>query len=141
MSVLLNIGYKFALHPDIKPDGGIILAVTIPMHTLVRRRIDQYSHLSNRYFDPQLYLAGLDPNQSGEACANLSSYSWFGVDGLLEYESDQQSQPAWKKTTLEKIAEIWPRNPINSSSNPQLVKDVVRDCIEFQIQLLEFRLI
>src|SRR5215216_3326847 len=99
MAVLLNTGYKFALNPAIDPDGGIILAVTIPMHTLVRRKVNQYPHLVSRYFDPQLYLAGLDPNQSGEACAILASYSWFGVDGLNKYKSDQQSQAEWRKIT------------------------------------------
>lgn len=135
MSVLINTGYRFALNPDIIPDGGIILAATIPMHTLVRRKINQYEHLGNRFFDPQLYMAGLDPNQSGETCAILASYSWFGVDGLIEYESDQQSQSAWRRGTLEKITEKWPRNPINSNINPDMVRDVVRDCIDFQIQL------
>ena len=135
MAVYLTFGYQQNLDPGIVPYGSLILASTITSHTLLRRKIDKLPHFKNRLFDPQLYMAGLDPNQSKAVCATLSSYPWFAVKELQEFDSDLQSQANWKKETLEKMISHWPRKPINPDEEPELVNDAIRDCIDFQLRV------
>ena len=71
MAILINFGYQFPLKENIIPDGSMLLANSIAMHQLERRNLSKYKHFENLYFDPQLYLAGLDPNQSPKACAKI----------------------------------------------------------------------
>lgn len=136
MSYYVNLGYYFKLPsvtgtpPD--PEGSVILASTMPAHQLERRNMEKYPHLQRRLFDPQLYLAGLDVTKSKKHCAYLATYPWFGVEGLDEYESNQQSQRDWRSSALESIHEVWPSEP---PSDPDLIRDSVGDCIEFQDRL------
>jgi hypothetical protein len=133
MSIYLNIGYWFKIQSTINPDGSVILGSAMPMHQLERRRIDdRYPHMKNRLFDPQLYLAGLDANESKNHCVKLASYPWFNAVELQEYDSKLQSQALWKQNAMKKIASIWPRKP---PEDPVVIRNSVRDCIDFQVRL------
>ncbi len=135
MSVLINFGYKFKLNDDIKPDGSLILASTLKIHTMDRRKKGKYPHFNDLLFDPQLYLAGLDPNQSGKFCATLASYPWFGINGINKYESDQISQKDWAKQAEKLIVNLWTRDAPDPKKDTKLVKDVIGDCVDYQLQL------
>lgn len=133
MGFLVNIGYKFPLPPSITPDGSIILCSAMPMHQLLRRRIDhRYPHMQSRLFDPQLYLTDLEATSAPRHCAILASYPWFGVSGLKEYDSKQQKQSEWRKYAVKTIPTVWPRQLIEDATT---VRDVAKDCLEFQIKI------
>jgi hypothetical protein len=130
MSFWLNVGYRFEAPSSIVPDGSVLLCSAMPMHQLERRRIDKrYPHLRRRLFDPQLYLAGLDASESSEHCAKLASYPWFGVRGLVPYDSGLQNQKGWMATARARIPSLWSHN---APSDPATVRASVRECIEFQ---------
>lgn len=134
MPFYINLGYHFAVPNksgvELVPDGSILTASSMPMHQLERRKkLGGYPHLRRRLFDPQLYLAGLDANQSPSACAKMSSYPWFGVDGLQKYSSGQQQQGQWMTVTEQKIPTLWPGRPIDEEA---IVQAMVEECITFQ---------
>ena len=132
MSFYINVGYKFPSTSSIPSEGGLILCSAMPLHQLVRRRPQKNKFLSKRVFDPQLYLAGLDPAQSPKHCTTLSSYPWFGVKGLKTFDSSEQTQASWRKESNSNIQQIWPRNP---PSDPNVISKAVKECIDFQIKL------
>ena len=102
MAFYATIGYKFALDDDTKLAGSLVLASTVAMHGLERRRLDQHPHLERRLFDPQLYLAGLDAAQCKKHCARLASYPWFGIGGLKQFDSAEHKQKGWMEEAIEK---------------------------------------
>jgi hypothetical protein len=133
MPFYANVGYKFQLEPSIHPNGSIIPASTLAMHTLERRRFDsRYPHLANRLFDPQLYLAGLDPAASRKVCTKLATYPWFGISGLRPYDSKEQTQTQWKKASEARIHKLWPKV---APADPAVIREAVRQCIEFQVRI------
>jgi len=133
MPYFINIGYRFALPQSVAPDGSVVLAGCLPGHQLARRRINhRYPHLASRYFDPQLYLAGLDPAESPQACAYLASYPWFAVQGLTTYDSGQQTQSDWTQRTRRRIATLWPRAAPTGS---RAIRQAVESCVDFQLDL------
>lgn len=134
MAFYANLGYSFSLpNPsgtELVPQGSIILSSAMPMHQLLRRRIDyRYPNLARRLFDPQLYLSGLDANQSPRVCAKLASYPWFGITGLNQYISSQQNQSQWLNTAEREIHKYWSRRVPDAPSD---VRQFVHDCIRFQ---------
>ena len=132
MTFYANIGYKFAIPGDVITDGSIILASALPMHQLERRKINKkYPHMKLRLFDPQLYLSDMDAYETRRHTANLASYPWFGVDGLSEYKSAQQTQSKWSEYSRKVIPSIWPGN---SPANQKVIDEGVQECIDFQIR-------
>ena len=129
MAFYATIGYKFALDDDTKLAGSLVLASTVAMHGLERRRLDQHPHLERRLFDPQLYLAGLDAAQCKKHCARLASYPWFGIGGLKQFDSAEHKQKGWMEEAIEKIASTWPGQ---APSDGGKISVAVRECIEFQ---------
>lgn len=130
MGFLVNLGYQFSIPSTVNPDGSIILCSAMPMHQLERRKIDaRYPHMAVRYFDPQLYYAGLDANSSVKHCAKLATYPWFGVTGLQDYDSGIQTQSSWRQETEENIASIWPSRP---PDDPDQIRHAIKECIDFQ---------
>ena len=105
MSFLANLGYRFALPGDATSAGSIVLASALTSHQLLRRRFNQYPHMEQRLFDPQLYLATLDAGAARKHCAKLASYPWFGVDGVDAYLSGEQRLGGWQAATELRIAE------------------------------------
>lgn len=131
MAFYANIGYKFKMPGIVAPTGSVVLASAIPMHQLDRRKINaRYRHMRQRRFDPQLYLAGLDPNRAARHCANLATYPWFGVSGLQEYRSAEQKQASWRKCAKEKISGIWPRE---APDDPGKYRNALHECVEYQL--------
>ncbi|MBX3059469.1 MAG: hypothetical protein KF770_23700 [Anaerolineae bacterium] len=138
MAFYANLGYHFKLpneatHTELVTSGSIILACALPMHQLLRRKFDhRYPHMRRRLFDPQLYLAGIDANQSSKHCAKLASYPWFGVIGLEDYISSQQQQSQWLAAAEEKISELWPQV---IPTEPAIIRAAIQDCLDFQARI------
>lgn len=138
MPFYINLGYEFAVPNksgiELVPDGSILTASSMPMHQLERRKKlgTRYPHLRRRLFDPQLYMAGLDANQSPSACAKLGSYPWFGVAGLQKYSSGQQQQGQWMKVAEQRIPDLWVGRPLDEEATVQVM---VEECVTFQTRL------
>ena len=133
MSYYATVGYSFKLPSGVEPEGGVILASSMPAPQLLRRRFDKrYPHLKRRLFDPQLYLAGLDAHASRRHCAILGSYPWFGVQGLGSYDSSVQNLSEWRKLAEKKIPSIWPDSP---PTDPAVIESAVGQAIDMQERL------
>ena len=131
MSFFVNLGYQFKIASKAVPNGSLILASSMPMHQLERRKF-KGNHLKNCIFDPQLYLSSLDSSASRKHCAKLASYPWFNVKNLNEYQSAEQTQQSWMEFAKANIHKIW------SGSYPddrETIKHVVRDCVDLQLRL------
>ena len=135
MAFLINIDHRFSINQNIQPDGCVILAGNIPMYQLERKKFSKFPLLTNRYFDPQLYLANLDPSQTPEYCSRLATYPWFGASNFGKYDSKQHKQIDWMKQIKKDIAKLWRRNPIDPNVDPDLVAEVTRECIDFQLRI------
>lgn len=130
MAFFVNLGYQFGLAKEIKPEGSIISSSTMPMHQLMRRKFTKKTpHLSKRYFDPQLYLASYDAAGSKKHCANLASYPWFGIEGYQSYKSAELTQKQWKDIAVQTVVSHWKQS---APTDPEVIKNAVRECIEFQ---------
>lgn len=114
------------------------------MHQLVRRPVRppppkrgmtkprklKYPHLQTLLFDPQLYLAGLDANQSKERCAKLATYPWFGIsDELVPYDSKEQTQSGWMAEVERRVGTIWPGHAPNEGEK---IETAARTCVDLQ---------
>ncbi len=132
MSFLINLGYKFSLPSGVNPDGGIMLGSKIAKHTLERRKIGKIPFMANRYFDPQLYMSSINAYECSEDCVKLSSYPWFGTKNVQEYESKELNQKQWKENAQKTILDSWLGE---TPSEPSLVREMVKECIDFQITL------
>lgn len=135
MSIYFNLGYRFKINNDLMPNGSILLASTIAMHTLWRRKFTKTPQAQRRLFDPQLYMAGLDPNQSGKVCTKLASYPWFGIKDISEYDSNIQSQNEWSHIVEQQINQCWRRNVLNPQNDSKNIEDAIRMCIDFQLNI------
>lgn len=142
MTFYAAIGYKFAIPEAVKPHGSVLLCGAMPLHQLVRRKVNskqkthpkavKNSHLASLLFDPQLYLAELPVSQAAKACAKLATYGWFGTPVDASYDSKVQTQKEWMTVALRTIGERWPGRAPGTS---QAICDAVRECVEVQIAL------
>lgn len=129
-----NLGYHFALREG-SPDAGggsVILASAMPPAQLIRRQFKKYPHLQHRLFDPQLYLARLDPHLAPTAVAKLAPYPWFGVSIVPPFDSGAQTLSQWKEAAGEELRAQWTRSVI---SEQHLIESAVREAVMLQIQL------
>ena len=111
--------------------GGIVFPSGIPAHTLERRNLDDYSHLTRRLFDPQLYLLPLNPHRARKTCANLLSYPyWPGVEGDV-YDSDALTQAEFRRLLEEQAPARWPSGPPVGHERIRVIESAVR----FQYEL------
>lgn len=111
--------------------GGLIMPAALPYHTLVRRRLESFPHLSRRLLDPQLYLAGLAATSCRKACVNLASYGWFPA-AQSKYSSAKQTQATWRAHAAARIHSSWSRDLPTTTAN---IRSAVRSCLEVQSQL------
>ena len=88
-------------------DGAVIFPSGIAAHTLARRKLANFTHMSKRLLDPQLYLAQIPAALCRKTCANLASYGWFSVDGVRPYDSSEKKQNQWKRELSAKIHRLW----------------------------------
>lgn len=103
--------------------GGLISPSGLAYHTLARRDLDtRYPHLRRRLLDPQMYLAGLNPTRCAQTCVNLSSYPWFGVEGLSQYDSGASSQSEWARLARQRVADLWRGLPSDSAELERAVQ-------------------
>lgn len=125
-----NLGYHFKLREGSPTDvpGSIISAVGMAKPQLERRKIKKLPYLQHRLFDPQLYLAGLDAHEAGEAVAVLATYPWFGVPNVKPYDSGQQSIRDWELESAAERVKNWPR-AVPSGKD---IDAAVREAIVFQ---------
>ncbi len=130
MTFFANFGYQFR-DPGAPVGGGMILARAMPMHSLIRRKVTG-AFLAQRLFDPQLYMAGINAASATKEATNLASYPWFGVPGLDEYDSGLVKQKDWKRNVQGDIGSKWPSSTL---SDPSQIRQALRACIQFQIEL------
>ncbi|MDB4913924.1 MAG: hypothetical protein JWM95_1568 [Gemmatimonadetes bacterium] len=133
-----NTKYKFAL-PDGSPSGiagGIIACSAMPSGQLIRRirkDIRKYPYLQHRLYDPQLYLAGLDPNSARGTVAKLASHQWFAHHEVPEYDSEQHgSIKQWKDMHEDALIATWRRTPVTDQTGRVAA---ARHAIQHQINL------
>jgi hypothetical protein len=144
MTFFINVGYQFKLDPAIHPDGAIIPCIAMPSHELERRKLPtsqpapgrrprkpKNPHLLKRLIDPQLYMAGLEAAKSPDFCVKLASYPWFGVQGLIPYDSATHKQTEWRKTAAREIRKRWRGAAPTDSAE---IAACARECVDFQIR-------
>lgn len=130
-----NARWVFALPKgaDAMIPGGIIAASSLPMHTLLRRGFARYPYLQHRFFDPQLYLAGLHADRSEKEVINLSSYGWFPTPGVPEYDSSiHGTQADWKMINSQALCSAWAGR---AASHPEEIGNATRAAIELQVRM------
>lgn len=107
----LNVRYKFA--PPESPGplaGGIVATSAMPLDQLTRRDFKKYPYLQHRLLDPQLYLAGLDPNVARGTVVKLATFPWFAKHGVPPYDSDKHGSIAkWKREHSDDLVGSWKR--------------------------------
>jgi hypothetical protein len=104
---LLNVGYRWNLAADLSEvQATIYLAAGSIGERLRRQALPEKQRL---LFDPQLYLAGLDPDSCQKTCARLASYPWFGVNDIPSFDSAQSSLREWEAAIRGTIGGLWPR--------------------------------
>jgi hypothetical protein len=113
----LNVGYKLpnGMFEEMKSangHGGIgvcLLASGLDSGRIPREELPDGDML---VFDPQLYLAGLDPSTSEQArnlVARLASHPWFQVDGVREFDSGEAGKKEWMKEIQGRVVGSWSR--------------------------------
>lgn len=126
-----NFGYTFNLDESVTADGAVLLCSAMPAHQLNRRKIEK-PHLVRRLFDPQLYLAGLEPGVAPKHCVKLATYPWFGAGDLPRFDSGEQRQSEWTDSAVKKIRKSWPGEAL---TDPDLIAVAAKKCVDFQRSL------
>jgi len=124
---LLNVGHRWNLATDMDEVRGLVF---LPSGNDSGRMVRSASlpECQRLLFDPQLYLTGLDCDQSARFCARLATYPWFGVEAP-EFDSGAMTRREWLSRVQDAVAENW---------TGHVTDDVARACssaIEFQISL------
>jgi|SRR5579863_2590351 len=129
-----NTKYNFAMWEG-SPEGiagGIIAASAMPHGQLIRRDLRKQKYLQHRLFDPQVYLAGLDPNVSAPAIVKLASCPWFSTGVVPEYDSDKHgSLKIWKDAHSQDLLDGWEGKP---PSDPQEIRNAARAAVLHQVE-------
>jgi hypothetical protein len=100
--------FQLALPGDFEDVSGAVFAVCgLPLHTLIRKKFEDYPHTERRFLDPQLYLSCLDARVARKTCANLASYPWFMASGVPDYDSGEQKQSQWKDDVKQRVHKLW----------------------------------
>jgi hypothetical protein len=122
----LNEGYqwqsaKFAdsLH------GVVYLANSNNFERMRRRPLGDFAW---QLFDPQLYLSHLDGNDCAKVCARLASYPWFGVEGVPDFNSGDETQSAWQQSLQAHVRAAWTGSPPTEDR----IAVAARSALEFQ---------
>lgn len=109
-------------------NGVVYLPSGAPSEKVIREAQREYGIL---LFDPQLYLTSLDGTASSKTCARLSTYSWFDVQGLPDYDSGEQSIQKWEQSLRPEVAARWPGQPPAEDR----MEAAVVSCLSFQVGL------
>src|SRR5262249_40062887 len=88
--------------------GVVYLATSNDAERMRRRPLADFSW---QLFDPQLYLSTLDGGDCAKVCGRLASYPWFGIDGVPEFNSGDQTQNAWLQDMQDLVRSNWHGGP------------------------------
>lgn len=123
---VLNLGYRHSLASNLDDLSGVIYLAEGGSS----ERFQRSTKLDFRVvlFDPQLYLASLDARTCGKTCARLSTYPWFGVEGVPGFDSDAGNRTAWEKLVEDRIVELWP----SVAPADDAIESAAKHAIEFQ---------
>ena len=124
--------FKLPELAETTPAGGIIAASAVPFPMLIRRKLMPYPQLRHRLFDPQLYLATLDPRTASGTVYKLATYSWFGAQPVA-YDSTQHGTLNDYKNQFQ--ADLHGRWPGRVPTDDQAILDCVREALLVQISL------
>lgn len=126
---LLNVGYRMNLANDLDEIiGAVFLASS---HTKFRLERSKYPEFRRMLFDPQLYLAKLDPERSPKACTRLATYPWFGKETAFKYNPEEGSLQEWEMKKREEITSVWPQDYPSQGD----ITSACSDAMEFQLTL------
>ena len=125
----LNEGYRWrsASFAD-NLHGVVYLAAFNDAERMRRRPLGEFAW---QIFDPQLYLAGLDGDESAKVCARLASHRWFCVDDVPQFDSGESTQTAWQQAVQDHVRNNWTGDPPPDDR----INECVRAAIEFQADL------
>ena len=129
----LNVRYQFA--PPDSPGplaGGIVATSAMPLDQLMRRDFKKYPYLQHRLLDPQLYLAGLDPNVARGTVVKLATFPWFAKHDVPPFDSGKHGSLAkWKREHSDQLVASWRRRPPSGAD----IADAARAAVQTQIDL------
>lgn len=124
----LNEGYQWFSTNVTNLEGAVYLAAG---NDTERMRRSPQANFSWKLFDPQLYLAGLAGNESAKICARLVSYPWFGIDGVPQFNSGEQTRRNWQQALQDFVRENWRGSPPEEDERPGCAASAV----SFQAEL------
>lgn len=103
---LLNVGHDWSVATDVDALRGAIFLASGNSNVRFTRRVGP--DLARTLLDPQLYLAGLDPDACGKACGRLASHPWFCVPEVPEFDSDEHMVLDWQRKVTRIATRKWP---------------------------------
>ncbi len=101
----LNEGYQWKSSHFADSLHGVVYLASYNHQERIRRRA--LGDFAWQLFDPQLYLAGLEPDRRTKACARLATYPWFGVPGLPDFDSGSDSLTRWQANIQATVTRDW----------------------------------
>lgn len=134
-----NTKYKFPLWGGSPDDcrGGIIAASAMPLNQLKEREkkktFAKYTYLKHRLFDPQLYLATLDPARARSTVEHLTSYPWFGAQEREAYDkSKHKTLTKYENENAPHRVKQWTRSV---PTDPRAIAQAVKMSVQMQVDL------
>lgn len=126
----LNEGSKWGSSKYAESLHGVVY---MPMSNhVVRMRRRPLGEVTWQLFDPQLYLSGLDCDQAMKVCARLSTYPWFGVDEIPEFDSDRDGQRSWEHDVQDVVCDQWHGDVPDDLGE---IRGAALSAIEFQAEI------
>jgi hypothetical protein len=93
----------------------------------------KFPHLQHRLFDPQLYLAGLNPDRSPKPIVKLSSYGWFPTPSVPHYDSDIHGKQAdWTNAFQSDLLGAWQGEAVQEQEE---IRRAARAAVKLQAEL------
>ncbi len=126
----LNEGSKWGSPKYAESLYGVVY---MPMSNhVVRMRRRPLGDVTWQLFDPQLYLGELDCPEAMKVCARLSTYPWFGVDEIPEFDSDGDGQRSWEHDVQDVVCDQWHGDV---TEDPGEIRGAALSAIEFQAEI------
>lgn len=119
----LDLGYYTNYHLDFSNLNG---ALQLASANYSHRHVENAT-LQRLFFDPQLYLSGLNVSTCSDTCAKLSTYPWFQVPNIPKRDQYKKIKE-WTDAISALIGNNW------SGNAPTNIEQSVRDAINFQVE-------
>ena len=126
---LYNLGYRWSASANTMLQGVIVNASGVDYQSAIRRETRE-NFPTVVLFDPQLYLCGLDVEESSRTCARLATYPFFPVE-VPEFDSSEKTQREWMIDISTTVTENWPPQ---LPTDDEGIRSVIRSALQFQIQ-------